>query len=923
MSVEHAERWKRLSPLLDDLLDLDPAGRIEQIASLRARDPGLADELAACLADAQRADAAGFLAGSAEPPVFGGDGAAGGLAGMRIGAYVLEAPLGAGGMGAVWRGRRADGRFAGKAAVKLLHLSLVGPDGSRRFEREGAILAKLSHPHIARLLDAGVTPHGQPYLILELVDGNRIDRHCDAERLRIDERIDLFLDVLAAVAHAHRHLVVHRDIKPANILVTAEDGVKLLDFGIAKLLRLEGDEAPADLTAAGRGALTPGYAAPEQLLGQEVTTATDVYSLGVLLFQLLAGMHPTAPSNATAGEVVKATLTDDPQRLSNAMTASRGVGADEADRIAAGRDTSPARLRRELGGDLDNIVAKALRKAPAERYATVDAFAADLRRWRRGEPVSARGDSLAYRTSRFVTRHRGAVAAGMLTIAAIVAGLVGTISQARRAELAAERANLERDAALRDLMFAGASRDLLGFVFSQNTGVPLKASELLERAEKLVDRQYADDPMSRGRLQVALATQYGNVMEYEKSKQVLLKAQASAASASSPALSSNIDCLLAATLGDQNQPERAMALFDQTIGRLRTDIRDENSILANCLHMRADLHAHLGQPRAMLADAQAALAALATPRPDERALVNSLRVVAAEALGRLGQTAQALAGYEKSLAEMESLGRQQSSQAVVRYANFSRMLYVAGQSLRAAEVAARGLEVSRGAEGVNELDAILKGNRARALVELGRFDEAKALTEQALASALERNDVRWSGTFALYGGPAWCATVDAARCARMLAIARDKLTAVLPKGHPTLGAVEVFAARLSLARQQTGAAREQLQRALALFDAAKEKPPQRIEALALLARLELQAGDAAAASRDATQAVSWGRDAATGLPASEWLGQALVAQALVQSAAGDRASARAGLEEGVVQLDAALGGDAPATREARALLAAA
>jgi serine/threonine protein kinase/tetratricopeptide (TPR) repeat protein len=915
--VPDSERWKRLSPLLDGLLDLAPGPRDERLASLRAHDPGLASELASLIADAARAEAAQFLAGSAAPPATAAGPSVASLAGTAIGAYVLETQIGQGGMGAVWKARRADGRYEGSVAVKLLHLSLIGRAGSRRFEREGAILARLSHPHIARMLDAGVTPGGQPYLVLELVEGERIDIHCDARRLRIDERIAQFRKVLEAVAHAHRHLVIHRDIKPSNILVCA-DGVKLLDFGIAKLLQGDDEDPPTELTVGNRGALTPDYAAPEQLRGEEVTTATDVYSLGVLLYQLLSGQHPTAPPRASAAELMRTTLDTDPGRLSTAVTASHGVSADVAERIAAERDTSVVRLKRQLGGDLENIVAKALRKAPGERYATVDAFSEDLRRWAGGEPVTARADSLAYRTARFVSRHRGAVAAGVLTLVAILAGVVGTITQARRAEQQARQAQTERDNALRDLAFAGASRDLLSFLISQGNGKALTATELLARAEDMTERQFASDPLTRGRLQLLIANEYGNVLDFERSKAVLVRAQASARAASNVPLLSNVDCLLAATLGDQNEPQRGFALFDEAIRRLQ-DVRDtEGSVLAHCLHMRADLHAHMGQPEAMLADAKAALVALGTPRDDERVLANSIQIVAAEAYGRLGQTALAIAAYEKSLADLASMGRTETARTVIRYNNFSRMLYTAGQPLRAEAMALRGLEISRSSGADHEIDALLEGNRARALFELGRYGEAQQLSEHALASALERNDTRWAGTFALYGAPAACAAGNSARCASLIAIARDKLKATLPPGHSTFGAIDLAAAELSSVEHRPDLAREQLARAVATFDAASDRNPLRIRALTQLAALEQQT-DPAGASRHAELALAGARELSKGLASSAWLGSALATRAQIQLAQGDKASARATVQEAIVQLSGAAGDDAPATRDARAL----
>jgi eukaryotic-like serine/threonine-protein kinase len=921
MSIPDSGAWKRLSPLLDELWDLNPAHRETRLEALHETDPVLASELAALLTDAGRAEVAQFLSGIASPVHPAGE-AAPSLAGTCLGAYVLEAPLGAGGMGAVWQARRADGRFEGLAAVKLLHLSLIGAAGMRRFEREGAILARLSHPHIARLLDAGVSASGQPYLVLELVHGERIDRYCDTRRLDVDARVALFRDVLGAVAHAHRHLVIHRDIKPGNILVSSDGTVKLLDFGIAKLLQGQEDEAVTDLTGGMRGVLTPEHAAPEQVRGEAITTATDVYTLGILLYQLLAGRHPTAAPNATAAKLLRSTLDHEPVLLSSAVGDGRQATSVDPAAIAAARSTTVGRLQRQLRGDLEIIVAKALRKAQGDRYATVDAFDEDLRRWAAGEPIAARAPSFGYRTARFVARHRTAVAGSALTLVAIVAGLVGTITQARRAEQQAAQAQVERDNAFRDLAYAGAANDLVSFLVSQGNATPLTASQLLGRAEQLAEKQFADDPASRGRLQQMIGIEYGNVLESEKSKAVLLRAQASARSASSPDLLSNVDCLIAATYGDQNETERALALFGAAIERLRAQAAPDNSVLAACLHMRADLQAQTGHPQAMLDDAQAALAALGTPLPHQRVMANSIRIVVAEAYGRLGKTAAAIDAYERSLADLASMGRQQTARTVLRYNNFSRMLFAAGQPLRSEDMAARGLSISRGLAGNNELDAILEGNRAHALVELGRFEEAKALTELALASATERKDARWTGMFALYGAPAWCRTGDLTRCASLLATAREKLTATLPPGHSMFGALELLAARLALAERQPDAARERLLHAVALFDAASDKTPLRIDALTLLAREESAAGDTAGAARHAALAVAQAREAAQGLASSEWLGQALLAEGVAQRAQGQGDRAQATLRAALEQLRRSAGDDAPATREATALLAA-
>src|SRR5262249_53280953 len=280
------ERWLVLSPHLDRALEMGPEARAAWLEALRAEDPTLAADLLTLLSERSALSGEGFLAREAPLPPAS-------LAGQVVGAYTLVSQIGQGGMGSVFLARRSDGRFEGQAAVKLLNASLVGRLGEERFRREGNILARFAHPHIARLIDAGVSPAGQPYLVLEHVQGEPIDRYCDARALGIEARLRLCLDVLEAVAHAHANLIVHRDIKPSNVLVADGGEVKLLDFGIAKLLATEGGEEGIALTREGR-ALTPEFAAPEQVVGGAITTATDTYAVGLLLFRLLTGRHPYA-----------------------------------------------------------------------------------------------------------------------------------------------------------------------------------------------------------------------------------------------------------------------------------------------------------------------------------------------------------------------------------------------------------------------------------------------------------------------------------------------------------------------------------------------------------------------------------------------------------------------------------------------------
>jgi len=430
MSTLSPEQWQTLSPYLDLALAMTDDARAAWLSSLGEQDPALAAQLGDLLDEHRVLAQEGFLENTrwALPSSTG-------LAGQTLGSYTLISQIGQGGMGSVWLARRSDGRFERQAAVKFVSIALSGPATEERFKREGSILGRLTHPHIAELLDAGISSAGQPYLILEYVDGTTIDHYCDQHKLDLEARVRLFLDVLAAVSHAHANLIVHRDIKPSNVLVTTGGDVKLLDFGIAKLLEGEGQTGAATLlTHEGGSALTPQFAAPEQLTGEPVTTATDVYALGVLLYLLLSGRHPAGSGLRSPAELVKAVLDVEPPRPSDAITAD-----DDSEVIAVGRGATPDKIRRDLRGDLDTIVGKALKKNPQERYPSVTGFAGDLQRYLTHEPISARPDTFAYRTAKFLRRNRTAVAFTTLAIALVIGSLLTGLLIANRQRKAAER----------------------------------------------------------------------------------------------------------------------------------------------------------------------------------------------------------------------------------------------------------------------------------------------------------------------------------------------------------------------------------------------------------------------------------------------------------------------------------------------------
>jgi serine/threonine protein kinase len=413
------ETWGKLSPLLDELLDLPDDERDARLAALRAADPQLADAVAAMLQHLPAIERGEFMSASALPKP-------GGLAGQSIGPYTLVREIGHGGMGTVWLGQRNDGRYEGEVAIKFLRSGLFGHGDAARFEREGSILARLSHPHIARLLDAGVMADGaQPYLVLEYIDGEPIDAYCRRLTLSVDARLRLMLDVLAAVAQAHNRLILHRDLKPSNILVTQAGDVKLLDFGIAKLLDDAGAGEETALTQRAGNAFTPEFAAPEQLRGLDVTTATDVYALGVLMYLLLGGDHPTAAPTVAPLDRMRSVIETVPRRLSEAVLRRGGPTSRWS--------PESRKLSTELRGDIETIVAKALKKAPAERYANAAALADDIRRYLDREPIAARPDTPLYRTTRFVQRHRAGVAMASAAVMALGVGIGVALWQAREA----------------------------------------------------------------------------------------------------------------------------------------------------------------------------------------------------------------------------------------------------------------------------------------------------------------------------------------------------------------------------------------------------------------------------------------------------------------------------------------------------------
>jgi eukaryotic-like serine/threonine-protein kinase len=555
------EDWVSLEPFLDQAMDLGPEERSRWLQELSERSPGLAAELSAFLAEEAAADRRGFLTSMPEAS----------LEGMELGAYRLERQLGQGGMGSVWLARRIDGRFEGVAALKLLNLAMASPPLQERFRREGSLLARLDHPGISRLLDAGVSPGGQPYLVLEHVAGIPIDDFVREQGLGTADRISLFFQVLDAVGHAHANLVVHRDLKPSNILVTADGRVKLLDFGIAKLLDAESTGDRTALTLEGGRVFTPRYAAPEQVRDEPLTTATDVYALGVLLYVLVSGRHPTSEKARTPAEMVQALLEKEPARLNL--------------------------------GDLDTVLAKALSKNPRERYQTVAAFADDLHRYLHKEPVSARPSSLAYRTGRLIRRNRAATTAVIGLAVVLVGASLFSLAEARKA-------TQERDAAVHESERSDAVLTFQRALLTQVGDRSMTMKQILDGGLVMLGDQSTGQPQLKTDVLTTFAGMYWDLGQFSATRELFAQVDSLAARSGQKTVLARVRCSTARLMSDMHLADSApaeLSLFRE-LRQAHTDLGPD--ITAICMDAEAASQLNRDQGDSAIATWQGAMTLL-------------------------------------------------------------------------------------------------------------------------------------------------------------------------------------------------------------------------------------------------------------------------------------------------------------------------
>ena len=883
MSRDIADDWSTLSPLLDQALDLEGGAQRAWLDELARREPARAATIESLLEEQRLVNTQNFLAAGTAPSQFVGS------EGERFGGYTLIAPLGEGGMGSVWLARRSDGRFEGQAAVKFLVPAALQGAAAARFRREGSLLAQLTHPNIARLIDAGITVQGQPYLILEHVDGERIDAYCRSRELSVDARVRLFLDVLAAVAEAHKKLIVHRDIKPSNVFVRRDGVVKLIDFGVAKLIddRVEVDDP---LTREHAGAFTPEYAAPEQIRGEPVTTGTDVYASGVLLFELLTGSRPFSRS-------AKLALADPDQELEPPL-ASRTLAADDPS------------LQRQLQGDLDHIVRKALRFVPGERYGSVEAFADDLRRYLNDEPVLAHADTYRYRARKFLRRHRGSVVAGSFTAVALMVATAVTALQSIEAQQ-------QRDEARLQLRRAQASNDFVTSLLSQAgpDGRGLTPVQLLDRGMDAIRQRYGDDPQFAIDMLLVLSGRYMDLGRTDKEYEALLEAESLARRAGAPATLLNVLCNTVETEVMAGRREAARARMQEARRLLAgLDVVDP-MIEVNCLRQEAALleREDIAAAIELLERAKKILEA------NDRIYGNVYSSLFSwlSAFNRhAGRYLAAHRLHEQEVAIYARHRREQTVAATLARADLAHSWYGLGEVRRAL-----AMYESTGTDrtALLDLNPMIPIHYGLALSAIGRHDESLALIERGVttAAAAGRQSAILGGLYARS-----VVLLRAGRPADAQA-ALDRYAAQLepdPTGEARSRALTQRAA-IHLAAARLEPARTAADEALAMLGH-PHAPVGSLPApvLTLRSRIHTAAGNSAAAMADATAALSILQDDVVDPDQSATVGAARLALARANLAAGDTAAARRHAEEARRSLANGLGADHPLTRAAGELM---
>ena len=910
--------WTDIEPYFDRALQLDEFACATWLGELDEQRPRVAQAVRALLAQREALNRAGFLEGSAFAGVenlapalrdivarhaarLTGSAAEGArsrqdwTAGDAVGPYRLIREVGVGGMSSVWLAERSDGQLKREVALKL---PLTGPRMRlERFMRERDILAALTHPNIARLYDAGISDSGQPYLAMEYVAGTQLIHSCDERLLDIRGRLRLFMQAMEAAQFAHAELVIHRDLKPSNMLVTDDDRVVLLDFGIGKMLTRDTAEE-TELTQMSGRMFTPGYASPEQIAGQPLTTASDIYSLGVVLYELLTGVRPYRLKYESRAALEEAILKEDLRRPSQNKFSTQ---------VAAARGMSERTLARTLAGDLDTIVLKALKRNPLQRYASVSALAQDIHNYLHNLPVSARPDSLWYRVGRFTARYKVPVAAAAITSVALLAGSAVAIWQARSA--AAERDRAVAFASRNEAVTEFLGRMITDAAASQT---PITVSELLTRSEKLALNDASGSLENRAAVLEMIADRYVATDNAERAEPLLARALQLLEKSQDAALRARVMCEHSAASAELGHGQSALQAMYAEIERLDGDPQTASE----CLFNTTSIHLAEQRPAEALRDAQLGLEKIRE--------AGSNGAIEASLLGAVGyayhldaRDTEAERYFAQALRKYRELGREHSDGALTVLNDWGVSMLAAGVPRRALDLLEESMRVERERGPDIELTATVVGNHGLALQALGRVDEAQAAFDLECRLAIGHSD-EFSEMHCLVGESSLSiqtAQLDGAqeylnRLARLIG------KSSLPADSPPARVRDLLQARLDLARGKLAEARAGFDRALVR----EGKDPTSMHAYVGRSMVALAGNDPDGAVEAARHALRIARalqgdvphSSQTGL-ASLWLGRSLLR-------AGDRVEGRNALEAAITHLSNTIDLDHPYLLQARAEL---
>lgn len=701
MTTGEDERFEILSDLFDEVVELEGEAREARIVEACRGDRGLERELRALVAADSARESDSFLqdvVASEAVALTSTD-----LAGRTLGSWRILEQLGEGGMGAVYLAERADGEYDARAAIKLVRGGVPSASLAERFRLERQILAGLSHPGVAKLLDGGSTTDGTPYLVMELVDGRPITEWCAERRTSVDDRLELFLKVCDAVAHAHAALVAHRDLKPNNILVDESGQPKLLDFGIAKLVQEMGEEGEG--TTLTYGILTPAYASPEQVSGGRAGVAADVYSLGVLLYELLTGRLPIETRGLTPAQLMSKVTGEVPAVVSS-------VAEDDV-------------TRRRLSGDLDAIVSRALRKEPRERYASVDAMAEDVRLHLSGMPINARRDDWSYRTGRLIRRNAGVVSGGLLILILGVSFTVNALLQARAVARERDRAEAQRVAAER---VSGFLESLFTEVDpNQSTGPDLTVRNILDRGAERVLSDLEAQPDIQAELATVMGRVYRAIGELEAAEPLLDSALVARERGAIGSPTDLGDALLerGALAYDLGEYEAALDLHTRALAAYRERAEDDSRGAASALDWIASSLMELGRMDEAERHARAAVEMYRRLDPEPNEDLGSALTSFTDVLRGRGDIDEALVVGEEALAMARALYGDDHLEVAHALNQMASTLRQAGRPADAIPLAEEGLEIRRRAfDGPHAEIAASLGNLANLLAAMGRLDEA-------------------------------------------------------------------------------------------------------------------------------------------------------------------------------------------------------